>query len=261
LYPLDDRDYAELYPLTWDWAKKHHLVAGERLLSYRFSYVGLTEEEIEKRRNAFNSSPELTFFVSFAWFAILASLDDWRVNAASQKVLEWKLPQRPPRIGDAWGALSATGFLSSMSVSAVTATLISMSSEPIIVRPFEERPKSIKNFQCPLWDPLEEKRSTFRRQAIEHLTRELDIQLDQSESAMRCLGKLKVPRKVSTEHFDWLVDYQLLGNSFPEIKRTARDASSRQTVDQGVKDAAEAVVGPCWKKWLRPGKRGRPRKS
>ncbi|MFL5530789.1 MAG: hypothetical protein ACJ8BC_02270, partial [Gemmatimonadales bacterium] len=66
-------------------------------------------------------------------------------------------------------------------------------------------------FICPAWNPLNETRDKFTKRTLERIERELERKLDQTESLMAAVGNQKAPGTVSTDHFDWLVQYQVKG--------------------------------------------------
>jgi hypothetical protein len=64
---------------------------------------------------------------------------------------------------------------------------------------------------------------------------------------------------MSAEHFTWLVQYQVRQQPFARIANNDPSRPETPAVTDGVKDAAQLVIGPGWKRWLRPSKPGRPK--
>jgi hypothetical protein len=177
-------------------------------------------------------------------FAILGTLDSWRTSPRKRGPLSWELPYRPFPVGDGWGFLRA---------------------RPDVGDLFTPPPRELEEvpfrFSCPSWNPFEETRGKFKKRALETLERDLDRQLDQVENLMALLKNPKTPRKLSANHFSWLVQYQVQGLRYKEIRAGSDDVSHDQSVVDGVQDAARQVVGPCWQVSLRRAKRGRPRSA
>lgn len=72
----------------------------------------------------------------------------------------------------------------------------------------------------------------------------------------------KIPYRYSPRHFDWLVQYQLLGKSKNAIAAgLGGKDESRRVVGAGVNGAAKMVFGPNFKTWLRRPRPGRPRQT
>lgn len=106
--------------------------------------------------------------------------------------------------------------------------------------------------------------SETRTQAVERILgwvkKELNEILDEEEKKAKKTRMEKTPRKTSIEHFDWLVQFQILEHTYAAIAKIAKSKVTSQTVSDGVKSAAEVVIGRGWEKWLREGKPGRPPK-
>jgi hypothetical protein len=97
-----------------------------------------------------------------------------------------------------------------------------------------------------------------KKALLKLLEAQLDKHLDREQH--RCLqaGAKPSVKKIAYEHFDWLILFQVKGDSYATIAKA--NHRTVQAVDEGIKKAAEALIGERWKEWLRPTKRGRPRK-
>lgn len=241
------RLYLELYPLVWDWAVHHQIITGDRLIPVIETCRGLSDVEIEAKYTAFGNSPEQTFFFSWAWFAIVGTMVDWIVDPRKKNALEWTMPIWPYPIGDGWGLLSLRTNL----------------DQPIQLEDLFIEPKKSTaipfTFSVAAWNPRREPRGKAKDRILAQVVNDLDRQMDQVEALMRHFDVPKAPTKFNTDHFDWLVLYQIHGKHFAEIAEADPHKPNHQTIADGVKDAALLVIGPAWKHWLRPSKPGRPK--
>jgi hypothetical protein len=73
--------------------------------------------------------------------------------------------------------------------------------------------------------------------------------LDKERRLAQALGGLPVPRRYESKHFDWLVLYQVARQGASAIGKKAGEI--RQTVEKGIERAAEILVGPDSRRWLR----------
>jgi hypothetical protein len=121
-------------------------------------------------------------------------------------------------------------------------------------RPVPKTGRKIRQLEYPDWDPLRESRAQGKARI---LAAQLERKSDVKEKIYHLLGSNKSPLKLNRDHFDWLVLYQLKGLRFAQIA-TDLGESYPQTVIDGVKGAAQLIIGPEWKKWLRKPQRGRP---
>jgi hypothetical protein len=116
-------------------------------------------------------------------------------------------------------------------------------------------------FHCQKWDLLQETRAKARERILAEVSSQLEVELDREEKRAAGANLESGIRKVAQEHFDWLVLYQVRAWTYGRIAKIPGSRRDPQTVSDGVKDAAQLVIGPGWEQWLRPGKPGRPRKS
>ena len=95
------------------------------------------------------------------------------------------------------------------------------------------------------WYPQEEYRADITRWLRDRFDRELDEYLDATERKMVEAGLVRTPEKRArrggepTQHFDWLVRFQLLSRSHERIAREAGVAE--KTVAAGCRSAAELI--------------------
>jgi hypothetical protein len=120
-------------------------------------------------------------------------------------------------------------------------------------------PEEYITFSVPSWDILRETRADAELRMLESLEKDLKCYLESEKRKARDKGLTHRPRTWTTAHFEWLVRYQVLGESYGQIAKSRR--CSPQNCKQAIAKVAKAMVGPSWKQWLRPpGLPGRPRK-
>lgn len=112
------------------------------------------------------------------------------------------------------------------------------------------------HFVSPRWSPRQEQRSEARRRILADLEKQLDEALEADEVLAKRAGWEPTPVRHQIEHYDWLVRYQVQGWDYMRIAK--EHGTSRQVVTDGVKNAAEMLVGNLAAEWLRTPRRGRP---
>jgi hypothetical protein len=242
----EDKHLFDLYGPAWDWAAAHHIVNGDRLYPVWETCCGISDTDGTARAAAFEGSSEETFFFPWAFFAIWGTLKNWHDNPKEAN-RDWVLPYWPYPIEDA----SKWLMMKTRDPSFKISDLFSLPKG----RQFQ--------FRCPSWNPLRETRAHVRHRIINAVKKEIDVHLDEATKLMELMEAKRVPVRQSREHFDWLVIYQVNCKSYAEIAKHHLDVNegNRQTVTDGVKSAAEQVVGRDWKRWLRPSPPGRPKAS
>jgi hypothetical protein len=103
--------------------------------------------------------------------------------------------------------------------------------------PFAIEPLQLEPFYH---DPTWRSRRDFRRHVLEQVGHAVDGYCDRVEGAALAAGLKQAPRKRELEHFDWLVRYQVKGESFAYIAKTASyKIGGRQTVRKAVTELAK----------------------
>jgi hypothetical protein len=99
------------------------------------------------------------------------------------------------------------------------------------------------NFEPFYHDPIWRRRSDFKRSVLEKVNERLDAYCDQVEADALTAGLKRSPRRRDELHFDWLVRYQVLGESYASIaKRSAyRFNGGRQTIHKAVVELAKYI--------------------
>jgi hypothetical protein len=104
------------------------------------------------------------------------------------------------------------------------------------------------------WDPPTEPRMAYESRVLAEVKAALAAERARIIAAAEERLMTPAPRKLSTDHFEWLVQYQVLGLSFNKIAKQSRRA--RSAVEEAVKGTAKLLIGVTWPEWLRPPQRG-----
>jgi hypothetical protein len=104
--------------------------------------------------------------------------------------------------------------------------------------PFEIEPLQLGPFYH---DPTWRSRRDFKRYVLREVARATDDYCDRIEAAALAAGLKRAPRKKGVGHFDWLARYQVKGESFASIAKTAsyKFEGGRQTVRKAVVELAK----------------------
>jgi GNAT superfamily N-acetyltransferase len=106
-------------------------------------------------------------------------------------------------------------------------------------------PLAIEPLQLGLvyYDPTWRGRGIFKKHVLERVARAVDDYCDGIEAAAREAGLKRVLRKRETEHFDWLVRYQIKDEPYASIAQNAsyKFKGGRQTVRKAIVDLAEQL--------------------
>ena len=224
------------------WAQKYHLVGSEHN-----SRTGSGAEKLRaplrgaaKDLDPNSFPPDMQFFLNWVLFAAYGTLKVW-ASEGDGTALAWTLPRRGCQLGL---------ILDHEHLDRAADELFSDLSEGL--------PEY--QFHCASWDPQCETRPACIDRILAEVKRQLEPMLDKEENTYQFFGFERTPRLTAKEHFDWLVRYQVQGVRFQRIGRESAVKRETQTIADGVKDAAEHVIGPGWQTWLRPGRPGRPHK-
>jgi hypothetical protein len=236
-----------LFDTIWCWAEQFHPVGGEDDAEARQNTeVPAGEPEtLAELLNPDNFSPEMQFFLGWVLFAAYGTLKAWAGPQGPPAELRWTLPLRDFELGV---------------VLEDTQDLDRAAEEQFTLDPAEAPPEY--HFRVAAWHPIQESRAECERRALEEVRRQLQVQLDQDERLYRQVAGLQPTKRVMTmQHFDWLVRYQVQRKPLLQIAKHCNPPTTTPSVWQGVRAAAERVIGPGWERWLRRAPRGRPRKG
>jgi hypothetical protein len=114
----------------------------------------------------------------------------------------------------------------------------------------EQSPRSAEfHVACRRWDCTAETEVEAEQRLREAYNAAVRRMLDEERQGVQHLGGRPVPRRYESKHFAWLVRYQVARQGASAIGKV--EGESRQTVEMGYKRAAEILVGPDSRRWLR----------
>ncbi len=95
-----------------------------------------------------------------------------------------------------------------------------------------------------LHDPTWRTRRDFKAYVLRKVARAIDDYCDRIEAAALDAGLKRAPRKKGVDHFDWLARYQVKGESFAFIAKTAsyKFKGGRQTVHKAITELAKYLA-------------------
>jgi hypothetical protein len=104
--------------------------------------------------------------------------------------------------------------------------------------PFPIQPLMLDEFY---YDPTFRQRGDFKKYVLDNVAEALKPYCDRVENDALAAGLKRSPKKRETEHFDWLARYQVKGESFASIAKSAsyKFRGGRQTVRKAVVELAE----------------------
>jgi hypothetical protein len=164
---------------------------------------------------------------------------DWIRSAAWLTLLEWE--ECPDRLEALEWASQATATHLSRLERLISAVRGSESGELLQLR--------VKP-----WDPRTETRMAYESRALGEVKAALAAERARIIAAAEERLMTPAPRKFRTDHFEWLVQYQVLGLSFNKIAK--QSGKARSAVEEAVKGTAKLLIGVTWPEWLRPPQRG-----
>jgi hypothetical protein len=230
----------------WGWAEQHHLVVDrdDDQARQNTEVPAGEPETLAEIRNPDNVSPVRQFFLGWVLFAAYGTLKAWAGPQGPPAELRWTLPLRDFELG-----IVLEG----------ARDLDRAAAELFTPGPAEAPPEY--HFRVAAWHPIQETRAECETRVLEEVRRQLKVQLDQADRLYRqVLGLRPTKRVAATRHFDWLVRYQVQRKPLLQIANGCSPSATTPSVWQGVRAAAELVIGPGWEGWLRHAPRGRPPK-
>jgi len=104
--------------------------------------------------------------------------------------------------------------------------------------PFDFAPLRFEPFY---FDPTWRRRGAFKKEVLDTVAKQVDAYCDRIEADASAAGLKRAPRSKVIEHFDWLVRYQVKGESFAFISHNAsyRFNGGRQTVRKAIVELAQ----------------------
>jgi hypothetical protein len=97
-------------------------------------------------------------------------------------------------------------------------------------------------------------RRQIRDEICKALKRELEVYLDRMECLARERGFTTVPNKFTSEHYEWLVYFQVKGHPYEKIRLKYSMISSPQAIQKAIKQLAAFIGLPLREDRRRPGR-------
>ena len=106
--------------------------------------------------------------------------------------------------------------------------------------PFKIEPLKLGPFYH---DPTRRRRRDFKKDVLQRLKEALDAYCNRMEADAVAAGLKRSPRRRDVGHFDWLVRYQIKGQSFASIARqpSYKFNGGRQTICKAVAELAKYI--------------------
>lgn len=286
----------QTWQAAWDWAARFQLARGMELdllkqkegieLACWFMNQAMWRRKRQQRLPAefnfpftINQSPELTFGIPLM-LTVWDTLDAWLKNRPQVDALSWNL--LPP--GKA------------ISESLTYEQFIRIQKLPLAfksIAPYLGPPPHTYEFGTLAWNVVDQSKAQAKARIMKELERQLEQKLKDHEREVRTKPyfEQRPPEKRDTEHYELLVLYQVKDMNYSQVAREVLAPESHSTFDtaeaspathvhasakpqedadtlkteraritDGIKSAAEQLIGPLVKRWLRPGRPGAPGK-
>jgi hypothetical protein len=272
---LDERVFSAI----WDWAGRFHLVEPKdvptlkkvdpgrvRLLDHTYFEENNVELVIFRMDEFSNDSSALVFGLRILSRVVKCTLRTW-YKVGTRAELRWTFPDPDPVNDEQLEgetpeelALASQDWLTEDGLQELKAVHGLLPYLP----PFAYTFKPVHS-----WRIGDESRADAEERILQDLKKQLRDRMAEHESIARLVGYVKTPRILQSDHFDWLALYQVKGLSKYRVAKTvgasnatpSRVRANEKKVAKGIENAAELVIGPSWRLWLRPGTPGRPKSS
>jgi hypothetical protein len=233
-----------LQAAVWGWAEQHHLVGSLDDARPRRNRTRTTgkPKTIAALFDRDDISPVMKFFLGWVLFAAYGTLRAWGDGRRPLAELQWTLPPSDCELMNLTGAIDLDYEAVAMCIQA------------------PEAPPQY-HFHAPAYHPFLESREQCVQRVMKDVRRQLEAQLDQDDKVFSDLGGFQPTQRVTAErHFDWLTAFQVQRKPLLQIAKECSPPTTAPSVWQGVRAAAERVIGPGWEGWLWQPPRGRPPK-
>lgn len=92
-------------------------------------------------------------------------------------------------------------------------------------------------------DPTWRRRQEFKKHILQQISQAIDAYCDRVEEDAQAAGLKRAPRRREVGHFDWLVRYQIKGESFASIATNSsyKFSGGRRTVHKAVVELAKYI--------------------
>jgi hypothetical protein len=222
----------------WDWAAEHHLV----------SPIGELHR-IDRLARMDGLHPEVRYHKAIIG-SIAGALHAWQESPGKRKLASaWKVAKPP--------AFSLEDLILCQGLELADAMAAGDTPGELASRPPRKGESGdILEIRCQGWDPFTETRATASARICERLRELVDRKLGAIEALVRGTGEATPsPYHYKPLHFKWLVWFQVQGWSKADVVREHAKVSGRRpdrtTVYHGIESAAEYLLGPGFRTWLR----------
>ncbi len=223
----------------WDWATRRHLVSPISEL-----------HRIDRLARMDGLHPEVRYHKSLIG-SIAGALHAWQGSPGKRKsVSAWTVPV-PPQF-----SLEDLILCQGMELARAMAAGDTPGELASRVPREGERGDVLLEIRCRDWDPFTETRAAARDRICARVRELVDRKLEAIEALVRCTGEATPsPYHYKPLHFKWLVRFQVQGWSKADVVRehekVTRRPCDRTTVYHGIESAAEYLLGPGFRSWLR----------
>jgi hypothetical protein len=205
-----------------------------------------------------DDDPALVFGLGAVAPIVLTTLNSWAESEPAEGPLRWVIQDFP----SIYDRLDMDG-LEKMTAKMNLPLFRELIESENLLTP--DPPPYVYTFKpVKAWDVRKEVRTDAEDRIMDELRTQVKQHMEENERNARLLQFERSPIKGNREHYDWLVRYQVEGMRYADVFQTVKKEKpelSENTVRYGIRAAAELIIGVEWKRWLRPGKSGRPRRS
>ena len=261
-------EYRKAWLASWDWAVRADLTRGLNL-EYLRSDDGLSlaawydqhpywEQDRMKLLSEYVSTHSMNKDSLEVTFAIPLIINIWYT------LCSWA--SRPPKPNDLyWTGAAPSVFKKLLSTNEVLAMKESEDDYTwkrfLFTHSFEESRQRVPPYEYKFTvrarDVLFEREDQAKARIRETLNKQLDKHLSDHAANADKQPHLESRPEKTHDHYEWLVMYQVAKNTFTKIASLNKEdgetlGTARARITFGIKTAAELLVGPQFKEWLRP---------
>jgi len=256
----------------WDWAHDWKLAKADEMELLKTPLAVFLFEEMRRdetiRALAPNVEPftpdsaAIVFNLPSLAPVVLRTLEVWS-EASDLNNLQWTFPEPVTPAAVQYGEEYAEG----LDVMLQDEHLRKLIDDGMIRTP--DPPPGHYTLKILAWQLRRETRKEGWDRIMEDLADKLRQAMDQHVIIAEKVGLYQHPQVTQPDQFKWLALFQVKGWNKTEIAEHVKETwpakgtsveHLRETVRLGIESAAELVIGPSWKSWLRQGQSGRPRR-
>ncbi len=175
------------------------------------------------------------------------NLESWVANALLYCIAWWSRPD-----GDKNDIIPAYAIIMTEEEKELE---INSDTTSNIIEEFEKRTPKFSFITPFKYNPFDTSRVWYKKITLELMEKKLDKYLDDLETEAIATNSIRTPETRNVERFEWLVRYQVCGESYNQIAKAVH--ASREAVRDRIRETAEW----CDITLRPPGKPGRPKKD